>query len=112
MSDLRIVEQYPRSRSVVWKALTDPALVPLWTSTGQGGRPEGFQPEVGAQFTELGDISRPVGQRRHSLSCSSRRCTNVPQAGAAPGAMPPESISGAQLGAAATSHSDVFERPA
>jgi uncharacterized protein YndB with AHSA1/START domain len=54
MSDIRIVEQYPRCRPVVWKALTDPALVPLWTSTGQGGRPEGFRPEVGAQFMFIG----------------------------------------------------------
>ena len=31
--------------------MTDPALIPLWTSTGAGGRPEGFSPLVGTTFT-------------------------------------------------------------
>jgi uncharacterized protein YndB with AHSA1/START domain len=35
---------------MVWRALTDPALVPLWTATGAGGRPEGFTPAVGTRF--------------------------------------------------------------
>jgi uncharacterized protein YndB with AHSA1/START domain len=34
----------------VWKALTDPALIPLWTWTGRGGRSEGFEPEAGNRF--------------------------------------------------------------
>lgn len=34
--------------------LTDPALVPLWTSTGRGGRPEGFATEGGTEFRYLG----------------------------------------------------------
>jgi uncharacterized protein YndB with AHSA1/START domain len=54
MSDIKIVEEYDRPVSVVWRALTDPALVPLWTSTGQGGRPEGFRAEVGATFRFVG----------------------------------------------------------
>jgi uncharacterized protein YndB with AHSA1/START domain len=54
MSGFRIEKVYPRPRWIVWKALTDPALVPLWTSTGQGGRPEGFQPEVGSKFRFVG----------------------------------------------------------
>ena len=54
MSEFVIVKEYGRSRPVVWKALTDPALVPLWTSTGQGGRPEGFEPVVGTRFRFVG----------------------------------------------------------
>ena len=30
--------------------MTDPALIPLWTATGAGGRPEGFTPVVGTKF--------------------------------------------------------------
>jgi uncharacterized protein YndB with AHSA1/START domain len=54
MSEYHVVREYPKPLSIVWKALTDPALVPLWTSTGQGGRPEGFKPEVGAKFRFIG----------------------------------------------------------
>lgn len=54
MSEFIIVREYTRSRPVVWQALTDPALVPLWTSTGQGGRPEGFEPVVGTRFRFVG----------------------------------------------------------
>jgi uncharacterized protein YndB with AHSA1/START domain len=38
----------------VWKVLTDPTLTPLWTSTGRGGRPEGFEPIVGNRFRFIG----------------------------------------------------------
>jgi uncharacterized protein YndB with AHSA1/START domain len=34
----------------VWRALTDPALIPFWTSKGTGGRPEGFSTAVGTRF--------------------------------------------------------------
>ncbi|GIE78894.1 hypothetical protein Aph02nite_48440 [Actinoplanes philippinensis] len=54
MSEFTIVNEYPRPRPVVWQALTDPALVPLWTSTGQGGRPEGFEPVAGTRFRFVG----------------------------------------------------------
>ncbi|MGW5714719.1 SRPBCC family protein [Amycolatopsis sp. NPDC003865] len=57
MSEFEIVRDYPQPRSRVWRALTDPALVPRWTSTGRGGRPEGFAPEVGTRFRFVG---RPV----------------------------------------------------
>ncbi|MGD0605815.1 MAG: SRPBCC domain-containing protein [Streptosporangiaceae bacterium] len=50
MSDIRIVRDYPHPPAMVWRALTDPALVPLWTATGAGGRPEGFTPAVGTRF--------------------------------------------------------------
>lgn len=57
MSEFEIVREYPHPRPRVWHALTDPALVPRWTSTGRGGRPEGFAPEVGTRFRFVG---RPV----------------------------------------------------
>src|SRR5580658_4507805 len=49
-SDIHIVREYQHPPEKVWCALTDPALVPLWTSTGQGGRPVGFLPVVGTRF--------------------------------------------------------------
>ena len=54
MVDIVIAQDYDRPPPVVWQALTDPALVPLWTSTGRGGRPEGFRPEVGTRFRFVG----------------------------------------------------------
>ena len=50
VSDIRIVRDYPHPIAKVWRAVTDPALVPLWTATGAGGRPEGFAPTVGTRF--------------------------------------------------------------
>ena len=50
MSEIRIVRDYPHSTIKVWRALTDPALIPLWTSTGAGGLPEGFALAVGTTF--------------------------------------------------------------
>jgi uncharacterized protein YndB with AHSA1/START domain len=54
VSETRIVRDYPYPVITVWRALTDPALVPLWTSTGQGGRPEGFKAEAGTRFRFTG----------------------------------------------------------
>ena len=50
MSDIRIVRDYPHPPAKVWRAVTDPALIPLWTATGAGGRTEGFAPIVGTRF--------------------------------------------------------------
>lgn len=50
MSAIRIVRNYPYALEKVWRAATDPDLVPLWTATGAGGRPEGFEPVVGTRF--------------------------------------------------------------
>ncbi len=50
MSEFHIVNEYPHSPAKVWRALTDPALIPLWTSTGKGGRPVGFSTAVGTHF--------------------------------------------------------------
>jgi uncharacterized protein YndB with AHSA1/START domain len=54
MGEYHVVQVYPQPLPIVWKALTDPALVPLWTSTGQGGRPEGFKPVDGTKFRYIG----------------------------------------------------------
>jgi uncharacterized protein YndB with AHSA1/START domain len=50
VTDIRIVRDYPHPPAKVWRAVTDPALIPLWTATGAGGRPEGFTPVVGTKF--------------------------------------------------------------
>jgi uncharacterized protein YndB with AHSA1/START domain len=50
MSDIHIVNQYPHPPGKVWRALTDPALIPLWTSEGKGGRPVGLATVVGTRF--------------------------------------------------------------
>jgi uncharacterized protein YndB with AHSA1/START domain len=50
VSEIRIVRDYPYPVTRVWRALTDPGLVPLWTATGAGGRPEGFAPVAGTRF--------------------------------------------------------------
>jgi len=50
MSAIHIVHEYPHSPAKVWRALTDPALIPLWTAQGRGGRPEGFSTTVGTRF--------------------------------------------------------------
>jgi uncharacterized protein YndB with AHSA1/START domain len=47
---MRIVRDYPYPPALVWRALTDPELVPLWTATGAGARPEGLRTEVGTAF--------------------------------------------------------------
>jgi uncharacterized protein YndB with AHSA1/START domain len=50
VSDIRIVRDYPYPPAKVWRVVTDPALIPLWTATGAGGRPEGFATIVGTKF--------------------------------------------------------------
>ncbi|WP_329069690.1 SRPBCC family protein [Amycolatopsis sp. NBC_01480] len=50
MSAIHIVRDYPHSPAKVWRAVTDPALIPRWTSTGAGGRPEGLVLVPGAKF--------------------------------------------------------------
>ena len=50
MAEIRIVRDYPQPPQTVWRALTDPTLIPRWTTTGAGGRPEGFATTVGAKF--------------------------------------------------------------
>ncbi|HEX3955515.1 MAG TPA: SRPBCC domain-containing protein [Trebonia sp.] len=50
MSEIRIVRDYPYPVARVWRALTDPGLIPRWTATGAGARPEGFAPIPGTRF--------------------------------------------------------------
>jgi uncharacterized protein YndB with AHSA1/START domain len=54
VSEIRIIRDYPYPVTTIWRALTDPELVPLWTTTGRGGRPEGFKTEVGTRFRFIG----------------------------------------------------------
>ncbi len=54
MSEIHITREYPQPIETVWRALTDPAIVPRWTATGAGGRPEGFQLVVGSTFRFVG----------------------------------------------------------
>jgi len=50
VSEIRIVCDYAYPVTRVWRALTDSDLVPLWTATGAGGRPEDFAPVPGTRF--------------------------------------------------------------
>lgn len=45
MTDIRVVRDYPHPPKKVWRALTDPSLLALWSM-----RPDGFSLEVGARF--------------------------------------------------------------
>jgi uncharacterized protein YndB with AHSA1/START domain len=54
MSRYAITREYPYPMEEVWQVLTDPAWVARWTTTGQGGRPEDFAPEVGRRFRFVG----------------------------------------------------------
>jgi uncharacterized protein YndB with AHSA1/START domain len=58
VSEMYIVRDYLYPVITVWRALTDPTPVPLWTATGQGGRPEGFKTEVRTKFRFIGRRSR------------------------------------------------------
>jgi uncharacterized protein YndB with AHSA1/START domain len=66
MTEIRIMREYPHPPSKVWRAVTDPELVPLWTSTGRGGRPEGFSPVVGTHFRFVG---KPMPGWRGIVEC-------------------------------------------
>lgn len=54
MSRYRITRDYPYPIEQVWAVLTDPEYVAQWTTTGQGGRPEGFAPVPGTSFRFVG----------------------------------------------------------
>ncbi len=54
MSEIRIVRDYPHPPAKVWRALTDQALIPLWTATGAGGRAEGLLGHVRRKMLRVG----------------------------------------------------------
>ena len=54
MSGYSISREYPYPVEEVWQVLTDPRWVASWTTTGRGGRPEGYAPEVGRRFRFVG----------------------------------------------------------
>lgn len=54
MSEYTITHDYPSPIEDVWAVLTDPRYVARWTTTGRGGRPEGFEPVVGTEFRFVG----------------------------------------------------------
>ncbi len=66
MSEFKIVRDFPHPVAKVWQVLTDPDLVPRWTSTGQGGRPEGFTPVAGTKFRF---VAKPVAGWRGVVDC-------------------------------------------
>ena len=82
MSEIHIVRDYPQPPAKVWRALTDPALIPRWTSTGAGGRPEGFSTAVGTiDNKETVEVSIDPGQHtlriRHGRYSSRDRAFDV-----------------------------------
>lgn len=50
MSAIHLAQDYPHPVDQVWRALTDPDLIPRWTATGAGARPVGFDTVVGSHF--------------------------------------------------------------
>jgi uncharacterized protein YndB with AHSA1/START domain len=66
MTDIHIVRDYPYPPAKVWRAVTDPDLIPLWTATGQGARPVGFAPVPGTRFQF---VAKPMPGWRGILDC-------------------------------------------
>jgi uncharacterized protein YndB with AHSA1/START domain len=66
MTDVHIVRDYPHPPAKVWLAVTDPELIPLWTATGQGGRPVGFAPVPSTRFQF---VAKPVPGWRGIIDC-------------------------------------------
>ena len=53
MSAVRIVRDYPHPPAKVWRVLTEPALMALWSM-----RPEGYQAVVGTRFKLIGEPNK------------------------------------------------------
>lgn len=54
MTEYTVVRDYPYPVEEVWAVLTDPEQVARWTTTGRGGRPEGFAAVPGTRFRFVG----------------------------------------------------------
>jgi uncharacterized protein YndB with AHSA1/START domain len=54
MSQYTVVREYGYPIDEVWTVLTDPEYVAQWTTTGQGGRPDGFAAVPGTKFRFIG----------------------------------------------------------
>jgi uncharacterized protein YndB with AHSA1/START domain len=66
MSEIHIVRDYAYSPVKVWQAMTDPDLIPYWTSTGKGARAVGFQPVAGNRFQF---VAKPMPGWRGIVEC-------------------------------------------
>ncbi|WAL68600.1 SRPBCC domain-containing protein [Amycolatopsis cynarae] len=66
MAKIIIVRDYPHSPRKVWQAVTDPALIPYWTSTGKGARAVGFEPVIGNRFQF---VAKPMPGWRGIVDC-------------------------------------------
>jgi uncharacterized protein YndB with AHSA1/START domain len=74
-SDILIVNEYAHPPEKVWRALTDPAIVPRWTSTGKGGRPVGFAAVVGTRFQY---VAKPMPGWSGVVECEARGARALP----------------------------------
>ncbi|ARJ03945.1 hypothetical protein GCM10010988_26240 [Cnuibacter physcomitrellae] len=54
MTGYTVVRDYPYPIDEVWAVLTEPEQVARWTTTGRGGRPEGFAAVPGTRFRFVG----------------------------------------------------------
>jgi uncharacterized protein YndB with AHSA1/START domain len=54
VSEYKVIREYPYPIEAVWEVVTAPEWVAQWTTTGQGGRPEGFEPVAGTRFRFVG----------------------------------------------------------
>lgn len=66
MAEIKIVCDYPHSPLKVWRAVTDPGLIPYWTSTGKGARAVGFEPVAGTGFRF---VAKPMPGWRGIVDC-------------------------------------------
>ena len=66
MAEIHIVRDYPHSPVKVWRAMTDPDLIPYWTSTGKGARAAGFLPVTGTRFQF---VAKPMPGWRGIVDC-------------------------------------------
>jgi len=66
VAEINIVCDYHHSPLKVWQAVTDPDLIPYWTSTGKGARAVDFEPVVGNRFQF---VAKPMPGWRGIVDC-------------------------------------------